>query len=272
MRSKGFMLGGTSGRTTLAGEGLQHQDGHSHLLAYPMSNLQAYDPAYAYELAVIIEDGLRRMYGENESVFYYLTVMNETYPMPEMPDGVEEGILRGIYRFAQSAKKKAKNKVNLLGSGTILNEAVKAAKILEDDYDVPADVYSVTGYKQLYWDAMECDRYNLLNPGKKERVPYVAETLGDAGGVFVAASDYVRALPASIAKWVPGRFHYLGTDGYGRSSNRARLRDFFEVDARYITLAALRTLHGEGQVEASVLKKAVKDFGIDADKPNPLRD
>ncbi len=272
MRSKGFMLGGTSGRTTLAGEGLQHQDGQSHLMAYTMPNLRAYDPAFAYELAVIIQDGLKRMYEDNESIFYYLTVMNEQYKMPPMPEGVTDGILRGIYRCKSSSKEQAKNKVHLLGSGTILNEAIKAQRILEDGYDIPADVYSVTGYKQLYWDAMECDRWNLLNPGKKEKVPYVAEVLGGKEGVFVAASDYVQALPASVARWVPGRFDYLGTDGYGRSSNRTELRDFFEVDARYIALTALRSLAREGQLDESVVIEAIADFGIDPNKPNPLQD
>jgi len=271
-RTKGFMLGGTSGRTTLAGEGLQHQDGHSHLIAYSIPNLRAYDPAFAYELAVIIRDGLKRMYEDNENIFYYLTVMNEPYKMPAMPEGAEEGILRGVYRLKASDTESAKNKVHLLGSGTILNEAIKAQRILEDAYDVPADVYSVTSYKQLYWDAMECDRFNLLNPGAKDRVPYVAQVLGGKEGVFIAASDYVKALPASVAKWVPGRFRYLGTDGYGRSSHRRGLRDFFEVDARYIALSALRALANEGLVTRDVVADAIKDLGIDKTKRNPLTD
>jgi len=272
MRAKGFMLGGTSGRTTLAGEGLQHQDGHSHLLAYPLPNLRAYDPTFAYELAVIVRDGIERMYVKNEDVFYYLTVMNEPYKMPPMPEGVEDGILRGVYRLKTSGGGGDEKKVHLLGSGTILNEAIKAQRILEDAYDVPADVYSVTSYKQLYWDAMECDRWNLLNPGHEERVPYVTEVFDGRGGVVVAASDYVKALPASIARWMPLPYDYLGTDGYGRSGNRERLRDFFEVDARYIALAALRSLARAGRLEKSVVEDAIKDFGIDPNKRNPLQD
>ena len=272
MRSKGFILGGTSGRTTLAGEGLQHQDGNSHLLAYPVPNLLAYDPTFAYELAVIVRDGIRRMYVENEEVFYYLTLMNETYKQPAMPDGCEEGILRGMYKVRGSDHGDGAGKVNLFGSGSILNESLKAARILEDAYDIPADVYSVTSYKNLYYDALECERHNLLHPGAEERVPYVAQVLDGTEGVYIAASDYVKALPASIARWVPGRFDFLGTDGYGRSSNRAGLRDFFEVDARYIALASLRALAAEGQLDAKVVAEAIKDFGIDPDKKNPLRD
>jgi pyruvate dehydrogenase E1 component len=272
MRSKGFILGGTAGRTTLAGEGLQHQDGQSHLLAYPVPQLQAYDPTFAYELAVIIRDGIERMYVNNEEIFYYLTVMNETYKHPAMPEGSEEGILRGMYRVKASQKDRARNKVNLFGSGTILNEALKAQRILEDAYDIPSDVYSITSYKSLYYDAMECDRHNLLNPGRKEKVPYVAQVLDGTEGVYVAASDYLKALPASMAQWMPSPFDFLGTDGYGRSSNREGLRDFFEVDARYIALAALRSLWKQGHVKEKALVQAVKDFGIDPDKRNPLRD
>jgi pyruvate dehydrogenase E1 component len=272
MRSKGFVLGGTSGRTTLAGEGLQHQDGNSHLLAYPIPNLLAYDPAFAYELAVIVREGIRRMYVENEEIFYYLTVMNETYRQPPMPEGSEEGILRGMYRLRVSDHGEGPARVNLFGSGTILNEALKAARILEDAYDVAADVYSVTSYKNLYFDALECERQNLLRPSDDEKVPWVAQVLEGTRGVYVAASDYVKALPGSIARWVPGRFDFLGTDGYGRSSNRAGLRDFFEVDARYIALAALRALAAEGDMDGKVVAEAIKDFGIDPDKKNPLRD
>jgi len=272
MRAKGFLLGGTSGRTTLAGEGLQHQDGHSHLLAYPVPNLLAYDPTYAYELAVIIRDGIRRMVVDNEELLYYLTVMNEPYPQPAMPDGVTDGILRGMYRVSSSGKANAKNTVHLFGSGSILNESLKAREILQDKYDVPVDVYSVTSYKNLYMNALECERRNLLEPASKEQVPFVAQSLDGTDGVYVAASDYVRALPASIARWVPGRFDFLGTDGFGRSGNRAELRDFFEVDARYIALAALRALVRDGRMTEKVLASAVKDLGIDPGKPNPLRD
>ncbi|MCH7550075.1 MAG: hypothetical protein IH969_11180 [Candidatus Krumholzibacteriota bacterium] len=209
---------------------------------------------------------------ESEEIFYYLTVMNETYKHPPMPEGAEEGILRGVYRVRASDKTKAKNKVNLFGSGTILNEAIKAQRILEDAYDIPADVYSITSYKSLYYDAMECDRFNLLNPDREERVPYIAQVLDGTDGVYVAASDYVKALPGSIARWMPGRFDFLGTDGYGRSSNRADLRDFFEVDARYIALASLRALWKQGHLDQKVVTEAAKDLGIEPNKRNPLRD
>jgi pyruvate dehydrogenase E1 component len=272
MRCKGFLLGGTSGRTTLAGEGLQHEDGHSHVLALPHPTIRAYDPTFAYELAIIIQDGVERMFKNNEQLLYYITVMNETYKMPPMPAGVEEGILRGLYRYKKSDKAGTKNRVNLFGSGAILNEVLRAQRILEDAYDVPVDVYSVTSYKELYRDAIDCERWNLLNPGEEEKVPYVAQVLKDTTGVYVAASDYMKVLPASLARWIPGRFDFLGTDGFGRSSNRAGLRDFFEVDARYITLAALRALAHEGQVKKSVVKDAIADFGIDPKKANPHRD
>jgi pyruvate dehydrogenase E1 component len=269
MRCKGFLLGGTSGRTTLAGEGLQHEDGHSHVLALPHPHLRAYDPTFAYELAVILHDGLERMSKNNEQLIYYITVMNEPYKMPPMPEGSREGILRGMYLFRSSGKPDAKNRVNLFGSGAILNEVIKAQRILEDAYDVPVDVYSVTSYKELYRDAIDCERWNLLHPGEEEKVPYVAQVLQNTKGVYVAASDYMKVLPASIARWMPGRFDFLGTDGFGRSSNRAGLRDFFEVDARYIALAALRALARDGHVKKSVLKDAVQDFGINPEKPNP---
>jgi len=272
MRCRGFLLGGTSGRTTLAGEGLQHEDGHSHILALPHPTLHAYDPTFAYELAVIIHDGIERMYTKNEQCFYYITVMNEAYKMPPMPDGSREGILRGMYRFRASGKPDAKHKVHLFGSGAILNEVLRAQRILEDAYDVPADVYSVTSYKELYSDAIECERWNLLHPGEPERVPYIAQVLEGTQGVYVAASDYMKALPAAIARWVPGRFDFLGTDGFGRSSNRAGLRDFFEVDARYVALAALRALARDGHVKTAVVKDAVHDLGIDPNKANPARD
>jgi len=272
MRARGFLLGGTSGRTTLAGEGLQHQDGHSHLLAYSIPNLRAYDPTFAYELAVIIRDGIRRMVVDNEDAFYYLTLMNEAYRQPAIPEGVDQGILRGMYRVAESGKSDGDGAVHLFGSGSILNEALRAKKILEEKYDVPADVYSVTSYKSLYTDALDCERAGLVDPVATERVPWVAQMLDGTRGVYVASSDYVRALPASIARWVPGRFDFLGTDGFGRSGNRKELRDFFEVDARYITLAALRALVREGRMKKTVLVAAIKDLGIDATKPNPLWD
>jgi len=270
MRSRGFLIGGTSGRTTLMGEGLQHQDGHSHLLTYPVPNLVTYDPAYAYEMAIIIQDGISRMYEKQENIFYYITAMNEFYAMPPMPEGSKEGILKGIYKFRSSETKAKKAKVNLLGSGTILNEAVKAQAILQDKYGVAADVWSVTSYKELYKDAINTERWNYLHPEQKRKVPYITNALADAGDIFIAASDYVKALPASIANWVPGHFTILGTDGFGRSDSRAALRDFFEVDARYIALAALYSLMREKKIGGEVVKKAIKDLEIDPEKLDPV--
>lgn len=269
MRTKGFLIGGTSGRTTLNGEGLQHQDGHSHLLAYPIPNLIAYDPAYAYELAVIIREGIRRMYEEHESVFYYLTVMNENYSMPEMPEGSKDGILKGMYKLKSSASQH-KLKANLLGSGAILNEVIKAQTILEENYKVSADVWSVTSYKELRRDALEAERYNLLNPTEVQRVPYVTECFKDNDGVIVASSDYMKALPDSISKWLPKNLVSLGTDGFGRSEGREELRDFFEVDARYITIGALYALANEGKIKMTQVAKAIKELDIKADKLNPM--
>jgi pyruvate dehydrogenase E1 component len=270
MRTRGFLIGGTSGRTTLAGEGLQHQDGNSHILAYPYPTLKAYDPAFAYELAVIIRDGIKRMFEDQESIYYYITVMNEGYHQPPMPKGVKEGILRGIYKFKDSGLKSAKTQVHLLGSGTILNMAIEAQKILEEKYKVSADVWSVTSYKELHHDALNAERWNMFNPDKKARVPYIQEALKDAKGVFVAACDYVKALPESISKWLPGPLISLGTDGFGRSDGRAHLRHFFEVDERYITLAALYNLANQGHLDIKVAKKAIKDLDLNPEKANPI--
>jgi pyruvate dehydrogenase E1 component len=271
-RTRGFLLGGTAGRTTLAGEGLQHQDGHSHLLALAVPSLMSYDPAYTYEIAVIVEDGIRRMYRDGESIFYYLTLMNENYEMPPMPEGSREGILKGLYKLRPApALKNAKNKplrAQLLGSGAILNEVVKAQQMLEG-YGVAADVWSVTSYQELYRDGHTTDRWNRLHPGEQPRVPYVTQCLGAAEGVIVAASDYVKALPDAIDRWLPRRLTSLGTDGFGRSEGRASLRDFFEVDAKFITAATLSALLQDGQVDAAVVQKAIKDLGINPEKPNP---
>jgi pyruvate dehydrogenase E1 component len=268
-RTRGFLLGGTAGRTTLAGEGLQHQDGHSHVLALPVPNMISYDPAYAYEIAVIIEEGIRRMYKNGESLFYYLTVMNEQYEMPAMPEGVREGILKGMYRLRTSDKKKAKGRAQLLGSGAILNEVVKAQQILEEKYDVSADVWSVTSYGELYRDGHAAERWNWLHPGEKPRTAYVTQTLRDTEGVIVAASDYLKALPGAIDRWAPRRVTTLGTDGFGRSEGRASLRDFFEVDAKHIVLATLDDLAREGTIDVKVAKQAVKELGINSEKANP---
>ncbi len=270
MRVRGFLLGGTAGRTTLSGEGLQHQDGNSHILALPVPNLKAYDPAYAYELAVIIEDGIRRMYHDGESIFYYITVMNENYAMPPMPGDVREGILRGMYKYKAAANSSsAKLRAQLLGSGAILNEALKAQQILADKYNVAADVWSVTSYKELYMDGNEADRWNRLHPSETPRVPYVTECLKGEEGVVIAATDYLKTLPNIISKWVPNRMASLGTDGFGRSEGRTSLREFFEVDARFIVIATLNELFLDGKIKASVVDQAIKDLGIDPEKLNP---
>ena len=271
MRVKGFMLGATAGRTTLAGEGLQHQDGNSLLLSYTIPNLISYDPAFAYELAVIIRDGIYRMYEKQEDVYYYITIMNENYPMPKMPEGSKEGILKGMYKFKASEKKNSKVKANLMGSGTIMNEVIKAAEILESKYNVASDVWSVTSYKLLHLDAQETERWNMLNPDKKEKSSYIGEITKGEKGVFIAASDYVQIIGDSLAKWLPAPLHTLGTFGFGRSEGRDSLRDFFEVDAKHIVYATLYSLVKEKQLKPEVLKKAKKELGINPDKPNPAK-
>jgi pyruvate dehydrogenase E1 component len=270
-RTRGFLLGGTAGRTTLAGEGLQHQDGHSHQFSLAVPNLISYDPAFGFEIAVIIEEGIRRMYVEGDSVFYYITVMNEQYEHPPMPSGknVREGILKGMYRLRVSEKKKAKARAQLFGSGAILLEVIKAQEMLESHYDVAADVWSVTSYQELYRDAHAAERWNRLHPGETLRIPYVTRCLQDAEGVLVAASDYVKALPDSIDRWMPRTLTALGTDGFGRSEGRSALRDHFEVDAKHIVVATLSALMQEGKVTVNVVQKAIKDLGINPDKLNP---
>ena len=268
MAAKGFLVGGTAGRTTLAGEGLQHQDGNSHLLAYPVPNLVTYDPAFAFELAVIIRDGIRRMYEEQEKVFYYITLMNENYPMPPMQEGAKAGILKGMYLYKNGKSDALELKANLLGSGTIMNETLKAAEILEEKYGVSTNVYSVTSYKELQRDALDIERHNLLHPDK-EKTPYVSTVIQN-DGVIVAASDYVKTLPDSISKWLPKRLFTLGTDGFGRSEGRNELRDFFEVDAKHIVTATLYALYKDGKYKLADLKKAMKEQGIDANKLNPM--
>ena len=269
-RCRGFMLGGTAGRTTLAGEGLQHQDGNSHVLALPIPTLQAYDPAFAYEIATIIEDGINRMYRQGESIFYYITVMNEPYAMPPMPAGSREGILKGMYLYKPAADSKAKLRAQLFGSGSILREVLKAQEILAEKYHVAADVWSVTSYKALYSDGIETERWNLLHPAEKPREPYVTQCLADAPGALVAATDYLKALPNLVSQWMPRRLASLGTDGFGRSESRGSLRNFFEVDARFITLATLHELLRDGKIQPSVVEKAIKDLEIDVSKPDPF--
>jgi pyruvate dehydrogenase E1 component len=273
MRTKGFLLGATAGRTTLAGEGLQHQDGNSLLLAYTIPNLVVYDPAYAYELAVIIRDGIYRMYEKQEDVYYYINIMNENYAQPEMPKGVKDGILKGMYKFKKSSKpaKDQKVKAHLLGSGTILNEVIKAQEILESKYSVSADVWSVTSYKNLHLDAQETERWNMLHPDEEPKQAYVSEITKNETGVFVAASDYIQLMKDGVSKWLPGPLHTLGTFGFGRSEGRASLRDFFEVDAKHIAYATLYSLMKEGKVKPETVKKAQKELGINPEKLNPAK-
>ncbi len=267
-RARGFLIGGTSGRTTLPGEGLQHQDGHSHVLALAYPNLKAYDPAFAYEVATIVQEGIRRMYIEQEDIFYYITVMNATYPMPPMPKDVQEGILKGMYRY-RSSKKKSKEKVHLLGSGAIMIEVLQAADLLEKEYDLAVEVWSVTSYKALYDDAVENERQNRLQSEDKAKPNYIQQCLAKEEGPFVAATDYMKVLPLMVAKWFPDTLHALGTDGFGRSENREALRDFFEVDHRHIAVAALHALKEKKKVKAKTVEKAMKDLHIDPDKTMP---
>jgi pyruvate dehydrogenase E1 component len=276
MRTRGFMVGGTSGRTTLAGEGLQHQDGNSHLLAMPVPNLHAYDPAFAFELATIIEDGIHRMYTLQEDCFYYITIGNENYAMPSRPsgEGIREGILKGMYKFRAAEElpgaDQARHKAVLLGSGAIMNEVLKAQEILARDHQVAADVWSVTSYKELRHDGMAADRHNLLNPGAPEKKAYVTQCLEKEEGVVVAASDYVKMLPDSLARWVPQGITSLGTDGFGRSETRQSLRDFFEVDHRFVILATLNALLQKGEIPAEKVSEYMQSAGIASDKPDPL--
>ena len=268
MQARGFLIGGTAGRTTLAGEGLQHQDGHSQLVATTVPNCVAYDPAYAYELAVIVQDGLRRMYVEQQPVFYYITCMNENYAHPAMPPGAEQGILKGMYLLQRGGRGKVR--VNLFGSGTILREVLAAAVMLEQDYGVPADVFSVTSFSELRREALDVERWNMLHPGETPRTAHVQQCLAGQQGPFVAATDYMRTVPDQIREWVPGRYVVLGTDGFGRSDSRAALRSFFEVDRRWVTVAALKALADEGRIDRATVKAAIERFGIDPGKPNPV--
>jgi len=268
-RARGFLVGGTAGRTTLNGEGLQHEDGHSHLMSATIPNCVSYDPAFAYEIAVIIEDGIKRMYVDQESIFYYLTVMNEQYAMPEMPKGAKDGILKGMYKFRAASKPKAERRAQLFGSGAILPEVIKAQEVLEETYGVSADVWSVTSYTELYRDGHASERWNMLHPAETARVPYVTQCLQNAPGVLIAASDYVKAMPDTIDRWLPRPLVALGTDGFGRSENRASLREFFEVDYRFVILGTLSALARAGAIEQSVVQQAIKAHNIDPDKPNP---
>jgi pyruvate dehydrogenase E1 component len=267
-QARGFLIGGTAGRTTLAGEGLQHQDGHSQLVATTVPNCVAYDPTYAYELAVIVQDGLRRMYQEQQNVFYYITCMNENYAHPAMPAGAASGILSGMYLLQSGGRGKVR--VTLFGSGTILREVLAAAELLEKDYGVPADVYSVTSFSELRKNALATERRNLLHPNEPAEKNCVQQALADREGPFIAATDYMKTVADQIRQWIPGRYTVLGTDGYGRSDSRAELRRFFEVDRHYVAIAALKSLADDGKIDKRTVSEAMRAFGIDPEKPNPL--
>jgi pyruvate dehydrogenase E1 component len=269
-RARGFLLGGTAGRTTLNGEGLQHEDGHSHLLASTIPNCVSYDPTYGYEVAVIIQDGLRRMLAEQEDVFYYLTLMNENYPHPAMPEGAEEGIKRGMYLLRESTVADTR-KVQLLGSGTILREVLAASELLESEHGVAADVWSVTSFTELARDGIETERWNLLHPTEAARQTYVAAQLEGRSGPAIAATDYMRTFAEQIRPSMPRAYTTLGTDGFGRSDYRVKLRRFFEVDRHYVTVAALKALADAGELEPAAVQHAIETYGIDPDRPAPLR-
>jgi pyruvate dehydrogenase E1 component len=268
-RARGFLIGGTSGRTTLNGEGLQHEDGHSHLLAATIPNCRAYDPTYGYELAVIVREGMRWMLTEQEDVFYYVTVMNENYVQPPLPDGVEDGILRGMYLLREGEGDGPR--VQLLGSGAILREVIAGADLLASDFGVAADVWSVTSFTELRRDGIDVERWNRLHPAEKRRRTYVQEAFGKRKGPVVAATDYMRAFADQIREWVPVRYVVLGTDGFGRSDYRRQLRRFFEVDRHHVALGALAALAREGAVDAAVVQDAIDRYGIDADSDAPWR-
>ena len=277
MQARGFLLGGTAGRTTLNGEGLQHEDGHSHILASTIPNCICYDPTYAHELAVIIHHGLERMIGRQENVYYYLTVMNENYAHPGLSAGDEEGIVRGMYRLRESSfksgkvKKAAQARVQLMGSGTILREALAAAEMLESDWGVAADVWSVTSFTELRRDGLDCERTNLLHPESDPLVPFVTRALAATEGPIVATTDYMKLFADQVRPFIPkGReYRVLGTDGFGRSDFRAKLREHFEVDRRFVVLAALRALADVGKVERSAAAQAIVRYGINPAKTNP---
>jgi pyruvate dehydrogenase E1 component len=268
LRARGFLLGATAGRTTLAGEGLQHQDGHSQLVATTVPNCRAYDPAYAYELAVIIHDGMKRMYSDDESVYYYISVMNENYAQPALPPGSAEGIIKGAHQIRTGGKGKVR--ATLLGSGTILRESLAAAELLEQKFKIPSDVYSVTSFSELRREALDCERWNLLNPEQSPRVPYVQTLFAESAAPIIAATDYMRTVADQIRQWLPAGYVTLGTDGFGRSDARAELRRHFEVDRHFITLATLKALADAGQIDRKTVIAARQELGIDPSKPDPL--
>jgi len=271
MRARGFLIGGTAGRTTLNGEGLQHEDGHSHIFSSVIPNCVSYDPTFSYEVAVIVQDGLRRMYAEQEDVFYYLTVMNENYEHPAMPQGVEADIIKGMYLFKEDqGAKSEKRRIQLLGSGTILREVIAAAELLAEDWGVASDIWSVPSFTELRREAIDTERWNLLHPTETPRQSHVEKCLTGRPGPVVAATDYMRLFADQIRTWVPGRYRVLGTDGFGRSDYRRKLRHFFEVDRHWVTVAALKSLAEEGAVKPSVVSDAILKYGLDCEKPNPM--
>lgn len=267
-RAKGFLMGATSGRTTLNGEGLQHQDGHSPLMASSVPTLYVYDPAFAYEISVIVCDGMRRMFEQGEEIFYYLCLYNENYAMPPMPEGAEEGIIKGLYKF-KTGPAGLKHKAQILGSGSIIRSALRAQEILAEHYDVSADVWSATSYKNLRNEALLAERWNLLHPAEPARTPHVAQLLAKEAGPFVAVSDYMKMVPDQIAKWVPGGLTTLGTDGFGRSDTRPRLRRFFEIDAECVVVATLSALAQRGEIDRKVAARAIKELDVDPEKAFP---
>jgi pyruvate dehydrogenase E1 component len=268
-KAKGFLFGATAGRTTLNGEGLQHQDGHSHILASTIPTLLTYDPGFAYEVAVIVREGLRRLYAEGEEYFYYLTLYNENYEMPEMPAGAEPGILKGLYRF-KAAPNGKQYKAHIFGSGPLVREALRAQDILANDFGVSADVWSATSYKLLRGEALRVKRWNMLHPTAPKKQSYVESTLQNEEGAFVAVSDYMKMVPDQIAPWVPGGLMSLGTDGFGRSDTRPSLRRFFEVDAELIVVATLYALYEKGSIAGDTVQKAIQRLRIDPDKSFPF--
>jgi len=272
MTCRGFLVGATSGRTTLNGEGLQHQDGHSPVTFSTVPTCMTYDPAFAYELAVIIREGIYRMYELQHPIFYYISIGNENYAMPTMPEGVKEGIVKGIYRFKKSSSSADRPRAHLWGNGAIMNQVIEAQKILEEKYAVAADIWSVTSYVQLRREALNVERWNMLHPTEKSRVPYLTKCFEKETGVIVVASDYLKILPDGLSKWVPGRrLAALGTDGFGRSDSRSALRDFFEIDSRHIAYAALGELYQAGKISADIIKRAAKELNINPEKRNPMR-
>ncbi|MDB2650321.1 pyruvate dehydrogenase (acetyl-transferring), homodimeric type, partial [Porticoccaceae bacterium] len=267
-QARGFLIGATAGRTTLNGEGLQHQDGHSLILANTIPNCKSYDATFSYELAVIVQDGVKRMFEDQENCFYYLTTMNENYVQPAMPEGAEEGIVKGMYKFAEADK--GDKKVTLMGAGTILNEVIAAAEILKDQFDVQSDIWSLTSVNELVREGQSVDRWNMLHPTKKAKTSYITEQLGSCTAPVIASTDYMKAYSEQMRAYIDQPFYVLGTDGFGRSDSRAALRHFFEVDRNFVVVSALKALADQGTIKATVVEKAIKTLGIDPEKPNPL--